>query len=393
MSRVLFLSGWFPYPPNNGSKIRIYNLLRGLAQQHEVTLLSFANEPDMDPYAPALRALCHDVHIVPRKPFEPQSLRARLGFLSLTPRSVVDTFSLEMERCIEQTLSTRDYNLVIASEFATASYGRSLRGLPALFEDPELGVLYEQFAHATSAWRRFRYGLTWVKQRHYLARLLRYFRACTVVSEQERRLLSLAVPSYQSIEVIPNCINVADYNDVHEVAQVNTMIFTGSFRYFANHDAMTWFLREIYPRIQARVPDIHLTVTGDHANLPLPPAENVTLTGFVDDVRPLVASSWASLAPLRLGGGTRLKILEAMALRTPVVTTSKGAEGLDVQHDKHLLIADTPEAFAEAVIRLLKEPRLRKRLIDDAYQLVSEKYDWAVVMPRFLNLIERMAYA
>jgi len=206
-------------------------------------------------------------------------------------------------------------------------------------------------------------------------------------------LLSLAVPNYQSIEVIPNCINVADYNDVHEVAQVNTMIFTGSFRYFANHDAMTWFLREIYPRIQARVPDIHLTVTGDHANLPLPPAENVTLTGFVDDVRPLVASSWASLAPLRLGGGTRLKILEAMALRTPVVTTSKGAEGLDVQRDEHLLIADTPEAFAEAVIRLLKKPGLRKQLTGNAYQLVREKYDWAVVMPRFLNLIERVARA
>jgi len=393
MSRILFLSRWFPYPPDNGSKIRIYNLLRGLAQEHEVTLLSFTDEPDVGPDVPALRALCRDVQVMPGKPFEPQSQRARLGFLSLTPRSVVDTFSPEMEHRIEQTLSTRDYDLVIASEFATASYGRSLRGLPALFEDPELGVLYEQFAHATSAWRRFRYGMTWVKQRHYLARLLRYFRACTVVSERERRLLFLAVPNYQPIEVIPNCINLADCDGVHEVAQVNTMIFTGSFRYFANHDAMTWFLREVYSRIQAQVPDIHLTITGDHANLPLPEAENVTLTGFVDDVRPLIASCWISVVPIWRGGGTRLKILEAMALRTPVVSTSKGVEGLDAQHNDHLLIADTPQAFTEAVIRLLKEPGLRQRLADNAYQLVREKYDWAVVMPRFLNLVERVARA
>lgn len=388
---VLFLSGWFPYPPNNGSKLRIYHLLRGLAQCHEVTLLSFAGQPDVASDAPALRSLCREVQIVPWKPFEPHSRRARLGFLSLAPRSVVDTFSPEMAQRIERTLSAGNYDVVIASEFTTAGYGSYLQGLPALFEDPELGVLYEQFAHATSARRRFRYGLTWLKLRHYLARLLRHFRACTVVSERERQLLSRAAPGHGAIEVIPNCINLADYAYVHRAPQPKTLIFSGAFTYSANHDAMTWFLGEVYPHVQAQVPGVHLTITGDHANLPLPPANNVTLTGFVDDVRPLVASSWVSLVPIRLGGGTRLKILEAMALRTPVVATSKGAEGLDVEHDQHLLIADTPGAFAGAVIRLLQEPRLRSRLADNAYQLVREKYDWAVVMPRFLNLVEQVA--
>ncbi len=102
----------------------------------------------------------------------------------------------------------------------------------------------------------------------------------------------------------------------------------------------------------------------------------------------MIASSWASLAPIWQGGGTRLKILEAMALRTPVVATSKGAEGLDTKHDEHLLIADSPADFSEQVIRLIQEPQLRQRLADNAYDLVREKYDWAVVMPRFLNLID-----
>lgn len=389
--RILFLSGWYPYPPNNGSKLRIYSLLRGLAQHHEVTLLSFADQPDVDPEAPQLRSLCREVQVVPRKAFDPRSWRARLGFLSATPRSVIDTFSEEMAQCIDQTVSQGEFDLVIASQWSTAVYGRHFQGLSALLEEVEVGVPYGQFAQASSAWRRARYGLTWAKHQAYLGRLLRCFRACTVVSEQERALLSAVVPVYQAIEVIPNCINLAEYRDVRGSPQTNTLIFTGSFRYSANHDAMTWFLDEAYPRIQARAPGVRLIITGDHADLPLPPADNVTLTGFVDDVRSLIEAAAISLVPVRVGGGTRLKILEAMALHTPVVATAKGAEGLDVQHGEHLLIADTSEAFAEAVLRLLGDPTMRQRLADKGYQLVRDRYDWAAVMPRFLDLVERVA--
>jgi polysaccharide biosynthesis protein PslH len=389
--KILFLSQWFPYPTNNGSKLRIYNLLRGLAQQHEVTLLSFADQSDVDADVPEIRSLCREVQVIPWKPFEPHGWHARLGFLSLTPRSVMDTFSPKMEQQIVQSLTKRDYDLVIASQWGVASYSHCFRGQAALLEEIEVGVPYEQFTYATSAWSRFRHGLTWAKQRYYLARLLRDYRACTVVSDQERQLILKTIPTDTAVEVIPNCINLADYSDVHETPQPNHLIFTGSFRYSANHEAMVWFLQEIYPRLQAQVPETHLTITGDHANLPLPPAKNVTLTGFVADVRPLIASATVSVVPLLVGGGTRLKILEAMALGTPVVTTSKGAEGLEAQPGEHLLIADTPEAFAEAVTRILKEPELRQRLADQAYQLVAKKYDWTTTMPRFLNLVERVA--
>lgn len=389
--RILFLSNWYPYPPNNGSKLRIYNLLRGLAQQHEVTLLTFADPPDIDPERPELSSLCREVQVVSRKSFRPSSRRARLGFLSMAPRSVVDTFSPDMEQRLKHMIAERNYEIVIASQEGAAGYSHCFRGKAALFEEVEIGVSYERFAHTASTWGRFRYGLTWAKHRQYLARLLRDFEACTVVSAREQHLLAKAVPDYGAIEVIPNCIDLADYCEVQESPQPNHLIFTGSFRYFANHEAMTWFLQQIYPRVQTQAPDVRLTITGDHANLPLPPADNVTLTGFVDDVRPLIASAWISLVPILAGGGTRLKILEAMALGTPVVATSKGAEGLDVRPDEHLLIADTPEAYAAAVIRLLSESGLRQRLADNAYQLVSEKYDWAAVMPRFLSLVDRVA--
>lgn len=389
--RILFLSGWFPYPPNNGSKLRIYNLLRGLAQHHQITLLAFADQPDVDPEVPELRSLCSSIQVIPWKPYNPHSRQARLGFLSVTPRSVVDTYSPELEGRIREEISSGDYDLVIASQWTMASYGACFQDLPALFEEAEVGVLYQRFVSATSLWHRFRFGLTWAKQRIYLRRLLRDFQACTVVSEPERALLSSTVPGYQAIEVIPNCISLADYRDVGGSRKKNTLIFTGPFRYFANHDAMTWFLEEVYPRIQARVAGVRLIITGDHADMPLPAADNLTLTGFVDDVRPLINSASISLAPIRVGGGTRLKILEAMALHTPVVSTLKGAEGLDVQHGENLLIADTPEEFADAVLRLLGDPVLGQTLAEKGHQLVRERYDWPAVMPQFLSLVERVA--
>ncbi len=389
--RILFLSRWFPYPPNNGSKLRIYNLLRGLSQHHQITLLSFADEPTADPNVPELRRICHDVQTVPWKPFDPQSRQARWAFLSITPRSYVDTYSPSMSKHVERALSTCDYDLVIASQLDMAQYGRMLRKTPALLEEVEVALLYEQVAQATSSRQRARRHLTWLKHRRYLAGVLQNFRACTVVSERERQLLQRTVPGSGLVEVVPNGIDVADYEVTGAEPQPNSLIYTGSFRYAANHDAMIWFLEAVWPRIQARIPEASLTITGDHAGLSLPPANNVTLAGFVPDVRPLIASSWVSVAPLRVGGGTRLKILEAMALGTPVVATSKGTEGLEALNGMHLLVADTPEDFAAAVVRLLCEPELRLRLAENAYQLVSNKYDWKGIMPRFLSLVEQVA--
>jgi glycosyltransferase involved in cell wall biosynthesis len=305
----------------------------------------------------------------------------------------MDTFSPEMANKISEILSTGKYDLVIASQFMMASYHAYFEQVPSIFEEVEVGVLYEQLVQAKSFGQRLRYGLTWAKYRRYLAHLVDRFAACTVVSDQEQRMLRDAViGDYQPVEIVPNCVDVASYSDVLEGPQANTLIYTGSFTYFANYQAASWFLNQVYPIVQAQVPDVHLTITGNHEDRPIPPAANVTLTGFVDDVRPYVASSWISLAPIWIGGGTRLKILEAMALRTPVVSTSKGIEGLDAKHEKHILVADTPEYFAEAVIRLLQDPGLRQRLTDYAYDLVLERYDWAVVMPRFLSLVERTAY-
>jgi polysaccharide biosynthesis protein PslH len=390
--KILFLSGWFPFPPRNGSELRIYNLLRGLGQQHRVTLLSFADDPDGAAVtAPELAAICKQVTAVPRPIFNPYSRQAKLGFFSLKPRSIIDTYSPAMAGHIQQALTIGQYDLVIASQTMMAAYAPLFVGTPALFEEVEIALLYEQYTQADSWLGRLRRGLTWTKHRRYLASLLSHFGAATVVSDIERSLLQRHVADGRPVVVIPNCVDVGSYAGVTAERQPARLIYTGSFGYYVNYDAMCWYLGEVHPLVAAAMPEVEVVITGDHKGLPLPPANNVVLTGFVDDVRPYIASSTISLAPILEGGGTRLKILEAMALHTPVVSTSKGAEGLAVEPGYHLLIADTPAEFATAVLSLLRDPAAARRLAANAYELVSTHYNWKVIVPHFLELVEKTA--
>jgi len=388
--KILFLSRWFPYPTNNGSKLRIYNLLRGLSKHHDVTLLSFADQPDVNPEAAEVKSICSDVQVIPWREFNPNSTRAKLGFLSLKPRSIIDTFSPEMAQAITQTLNKQKYDVVIASQLQMAAYYPHFQNTPALFEEIEIGLIHGQAKTSGDKVQRLRHAFTWFKLRMYLSQLLRSFQAVTVVSEQEQKLIAQNFQHVKNIQVIPNCMNMDDYHDIHVEAKPNTLIFTGSFRYHANYEAMVWFVREVFPLILEKVSDAQLIITGDHADLPLPSNQNVTLTGYVDDIKGLIASTTVALAPLWSGGGTRLKILEAMAIGTPVVATTKGAEGLDAQTGEHLFVTDIPDKFATHVIKLLIDGNLRRKMAGNADRFVREKYDWAGVMPELLSLIKQI---
>jgi glycosyltransferase involved in cell wall biosynthesis len=329
---------------------------------------------------------------VRRKPFDAGSLRSRLAFFGARPRSVVDTWSDELAERVRAAAPGCD--AVIASQVDMAAYAGCFEGRPALFEEVELGLMVGQHLDAPGGAARLRRGLTWSKHRRYLADLLRRFTAATVASEAERRLLREAAPGFGPVEVIPNCIHLPDYADISAWPEPGPrpepgrLIFTGAFTYHANYDAARWFVGEVLPRVQERCPDARLTITGDHAGLPLPPTPGVTLAGFVPDIRPAIAGAWASVVPMRLGGGTRLKILEALALGTPVIATAKGAEGLDAEPGRHLLVADDPQAFADATVALLQDAGLRSRLAENGYRLVAERYDWQVVAPALLRLVE-----
>ncbi|HID63522.1 MAG TPA: glycosyltransferase [Anaerolineae bacterium] len=304
----------------------------------------------------------------------------------------MDTYSSEMETLVWETVGRKSFDLILASQISTAPYVQDLNSARKVFEEVELTVIREQFASQTDLIRRLRFGLTWWKKTHFTANLLKKFDACTVVSEQERAHILECVPGYP-VTVIPNGVDLNWYKGDFGAPERGALIFPAPLAYYANFDAMKFFLKEVFPKIRSKRPEAILRITGRAAGVPvdrLPLGEGTILTGYLDDVRPTVAQSWACIVPLRIGGGTRLKILEAMALGTPVVSTSKGAEGLEVTHGENILIADTPAEFADAVLRLLDDRALRARLAANGRRLVEDQYGWEGIGKKLDQLLREV---
>jgi glycosyltransferase involved in cell wall biosynthesis len=387
--QILFLSPWHPYPPDNGARLRIFNILSGLAAHHDISLLTLSSRERMAELG-ELEQICKKVRVLQKKDYDPGSRKAIFGFFSQKPRVLVDRFLPEMHHLIQNELSSGDYDLVIASEIYMADYLLDSLNIPSIFEDLEIGVFTDAVNNMRNPIKKIRNRFTLSKMINYYHLLLEKFSYITVVSETEKQLLLDFFPGNESISVIPNGVNLNDYREVNEHPQPNTLIFSGALSFDPNYHAMEWFSSQVLPLIKMTHPDVQLVITGKHGGRKLTDDGNINFVGYVDDIRPLISSAWISVAPIFTGGGTRLKILEAFGLRTPVISTSKGAEGLDVFHDKHLLIADSAESFAEETVRLLNDNELRKELTSNAYQLVQEKYDWPVIIPKFLSLIERV---
>jgi len=390
--RILFISGWYPYPPDNGAKIREFNLIKQLASRHEITLLSFYSSPDSmsQERLDAMRPHCRSVAAVSYKEFNPTRFRALLALFSTRPRAVVDTYSLEMAGLVKSASDGRVFDVVIAATQRTVPYALLVDGVPWVFEEIELASLYDKYAKAPGWVARLRYGLMWWKQTHYVRGLLSRCGGCTVVSEQERELILSISPDYASLVVVPNGVDLEANTGDFGQPKPDTLIYTGALTYDANFNAMEFFLRDVFPLVKAQRPSVSLRITGKYDGVPverLPLGDGAELTGYLDDIRPAVAQSWICVAPLRVGGGTRLKILEAMALGTPVVSTSKGAEGLKVTHEENILIADDPGDFAQAIVRLLENENLRARLSASGRRLVEGQYSWEMCARQLEQLL------
>jgi glycosyltransferase involved in cell wall biosynthesis len=392
--QILYLSRWFPYPADNGSRIRISNLTKHLASRHTVDMLSFTSEPMCEKRLAHARRDCRHVAYALYHPFQPRRFSALTGFFSLKPRSVIDTFSQEMQALVETAWSQHAYDVVIASQIDMAPYALALPNIPKLLEEVELTVLYEDFVRQRNPLKRLRKGLMWWKTSHYVARILSRFDGCTVVSEPERQRVLQIVPGYAPIKVVPNSIDLSTYTIQYDEPEPDTLIYSGSLTFSANWDAIGFFLDQVFPLVKAERPRAKLLVTGQLDGVPidrLPHRDGVIFTGYLNDIKPTIAQSWISIVPLRVGGGTRLKILEALALGTPVVSTRKGAEGLELVPEREILIADEPADMASAIVRILGDPHLRETLSRNGQQAVTVKYNWQTIGQDLNTFVETLA--
>jgi glycosyltransferase involved in cell wall biosynthesis len=386
--KVFLLSTWCPFPMVNGSTLRAWQLLRALATRHDVVLMTFAAPTSPDDAAIAhLRTFCRDVTVIPKSPFAP--LRSGgVGLFSSTPRSLVETDDPAVRALVHDRAGTTD--LAIGLELSAARYLAALR-IPCLFEQAEPRQIANLGAQAHSIPQRLRLALTWRKHARYLTRLVRDMAAVTVVSAAERdTLVAEGVPAGK-VHVVPNGADAADLTRARREVSPPRLIYPGAVTYDANLDAVRWFLAEVMPIVHAARPEVEFWVTGDIGDVPidtLPNRHLARFTGRLPDVKAAVGDSTLAVVPLRRGGGTRLKVLEAMSLGTPVVSTSKGAEGLDVVDETDLLVGDTPEAFSAHVLRVLADPALAARLSAAGRARVASAYTWDAIGARLLDIVD-----
>jgi sugar transferase (PEP-CTERM/EpsH1 system associated) len=400
---LLLLTPQPPLPAHQGSAIRNWGILRHLALKNSITLLSFAS-PEAGQPATELSAVCRSVELVPAPLRGP---KARLGTLFVGQADLADRlWSPQLDQALRRILTDSRFDLVQVEGLELGRYLATIRACapqtPILYDAHNAEVTIQQRAwqsdrRVPTRWPAAAYS--WLQVRRlarFEARVCRQAAAVTCVSASDAAALRQVVPGLQPV-VIANGIDLVDYPVAQPAAAADpALTFTGKMDYRPNVDAALWFAREILPLIRARIPAAHFEIVGQKpapALAQLDGRAGVAVLGAVADVRPQIAHGAVYVAPLRMGGGTRFKLLEAMALGRPVVSTTIGAEGFDVRSGRELLLADTPADFAGAVLQLLADARLAGQLARSGRAFVEAHYDWSAIIPRLEALHTQLVSA
>ena len=397
---LLFLTPSLPYPPHQGGAIRNYGLLHGLHQAgHTITLLSFygGEEP---PEATPLSRICDRIVTVP-PPARPFPRRLCDLLTSDTPDLALRLHSTAFAEQLETLLQHKTFDLVQLEGLEVAAY------LPLIRQHSQAAVCYD--AHnAEYKLQQAIYEVDRKTPRRWPAafysflqarRIARYEKALcqqvelvTAVSAEDADALRSFRPD-KSVHVVPNGIFAAAYDTPQEQLDLgqHTLTFTGKMDYRPNVDAMLWFTDTVLPHIQREITDVKLYIVGQkpHPRLtPLRDYTNVELTGWVPEVIPYLQATAVYVAPLRMGSGIRLKLLEAMAAGCAVVATSVAASGLPQSVRDAMIVVDDTDSMAGHIIQLLRDPQQRSKLGQQARQFVREHYDWSLIVPRLLAAYE-----
>lgn len=398
--RVLVISDRLPYPAIGGTEQRLGGLLRYIGMQNEVWYTGFVDRPEKTAGLPLMQEFCRRVETVGWR------RRARVAHvprlvqygLRAWPLELAVYHSHELVRKVRQLTDSAKVDVV---EIVGSNMALYLESLPQDLHCKSLltfiDIQFEKanrFRHvADSAARKMRAWLHSRMMRRWEPRYAEKFGWCVAMSEVDRQLLMAANPHLR-IRVIPNGVDARAYQPLPLNSAGHSLLFIGSMSYAPNVDAVLHFCKTILPLIRRKLPDIELTIVGSHP----PPSvcelgrqPNIQVLGYVEDVVPYYLRSRASVVPLRAGGGTRLKILESMALGRPVVSTSLGCEGLEMLDGEHLLIADEPSQFTDQVVRLFEDQDLYESVSRQARCLVETQYDWSVIAQKLLAVYAELA--
>lgn len=391
--KMLFLTRDLPYPATNGYKKRNFFLLKELAKRGWETVLFCENSSGNLVDIPIeLKQYAKKIEVITVKPKSKFGSFISSLFSSLPVSVKVRTFA-KVKKEICEYVKKNPVDVIICD----AIY----RTLNISFEIPAYKILYEHniesviirryIQNETHLFKKLFALLEYWKLEQFQKKIWRRFDCCIVCSSLDKKIIEEKAKKI-NIHVINNGVDTDYFNQNSYIRDKNTLVYTGEIGWYPNEDAVIYFVKNIFPLIKRKKPQTSFWIVG---NNPSPRIEklikednSIIVTGFVEDVREFIGKACIYVVPLRIGAGTRLKILEALSMQKPVVSTSIGCEGLKVKHNQHLLIEDEPERFAKAVLTLLNDEDLQNSLGSKGRRLVGEKYDWRVVFKDFGQILE-----
>ncbi len=379
--KILFLSPTVPFPLTDGGRIRVFNLLKQIAKKSEVTLLALETQTTDAEGVAELQQLGIQVHLVPNAPTLPRVSFGTLvkAFLKRQPITVARYDVPAYRQKFRELIANESYDLVHYEMFHIAQF-HTETDLP--------GVLSQQNVDS-AIWRRlssetvnpFYKFVYWTQQlafQRYERVLSPKFAAVTCTSDIDAAVFQEHCAE-DAIKIIPNGVDITHYQPDYTTEAPAHLIYIGSMDWYPNEDAVAFFADAVLPRIQKNVPDVAFLIVGGNPSArvqKLAERDGVIVTGRVPEIKPYFAEATVFVVPLRIGSGTRLKILEAMAMGKAIVSTTVGAEGLDLKDGEEIFIADAPTTFADAVTHLLTDPSLRRRIGENGRTRVEQDYDW-----------------
>ncbi len=394
--RILFLTQICPYPPTNGGAIKTYNILKHLGARHEVELLLFVRGSREVESLVHLGEYCSSID---------SCTMTRSAFIDLlhAARSTITGRSFIISRDWRPEMKSRvlDHlrrkpDLIYVDHLQMLQYVPRSVSCPILLDEHNVEWrIVERFAEFDASPLRRRFAaMEWPKLRRFELDACRSARAVVTVTEHDRAILQEHGVSAEKLTALPIGVDTSYFTPLPRSRDSQRILTFGTMSWPPNIDAVQWFHREVYPYIRRRVPQAGFTIVG--ANPPpvirqLPESDpSVTVTGYVDDIREASLGAAVFVVPLRIGSGMRVKILDAMAMAIPVVSTSVGCEGISVHPGRDIVVADDPQAFADGVVSLLKDRARCAEIGSAGRRLVEAEYSWPAILTRLDDLLSRI---
>lgn len=390
--RILWVKAGKLLPVDTGGKIRSYNLLKQLGARHELVLLSYYGGQADPAYDAAIRQHLPGAETIPTGVPEASAFHYARHLLSSAPYAVAKFTSPHVGRLVDRWLAEGRFDVAVC-DFLSASrnFPKHPRTPCVLFQHNVESILWRrQAAHEPNPIKRIAFAIEAMKMDRYERATVRRFPHVIAVSARDRDAM-LSMTDGGRLSVAPTGVDVAQYRVAAGVAAREPIVmFLGSMDWEANVDAVEFFSREIWPSVRAAVPSARFRIVGrnPHARVTKLASDSVDVTGTVASVVDHLKQAAVVVVPLRVGGGTRLKIFEAMAAGRAVVSTSIGAEGLDVTSGRDLLLADEPARFADAVVTLLRD-RPKRQAMGAAAAECAARYDWPAIAVCFEEILRR----